>query len=99
MANGGSDSRGSGAHTADAGYNGGSVVQGTATAVAGARMRRATAEQMNWWLSRGVRAAGTNKAQWLERLSYCGSEQAAGTALTALVVARVTAAAEAGSSG
>ena len=45
---------------ADAGYNGGSVVQGTATAVAGARMRRATAEQMHWWLSRGVRAAGAS---------------------------------------
>ena len=96
MANGGSDRRGSGARTADAGYNGGLVMQGTATAVAGARMRRATAEQMHWWLSRGVRAAGANRAQWLERLSYCGSEQAAGTAL---VVARVTAAAEAGSSG
>ena len=39
----------------------------------------------------GVRAAGANRAQWLERLSYCGSEQAAGTALTALVVALVTA--------
>ena len=74
-------------------------MQGTATAVAGARMRRATAEQMHWWLSRGVRAAGANRAQWLERLSYCGSEQAAGTALTALVVAWVTAAAEAGNSG
>ena len=42
-------------------------------------------------LVRGVRAAGANRAQWLERLSYCGSEHAAGTALTALVVALVTA--------
>ena len=42
-------------------------------------------------LVRGVRAACANRAQWLERLSYCGSEQAAGTALTALVVALVTA--------
>ena len=99
MANSSSDSRGSSARTADASYNGGSVVQGTATAVARARMRRATAEQMHWWLIRGVRAAGANRAQWLERLSYCGSEQAARTALTALVVALVTAAAEAGSSG
>ena len=32
-------------------------MQGTATAVARARMRRATADQMHWWLSRGVRAA------------------------------------------
>ena len=31
------------------------------------------------------------RAQWLERLSYCGNEQAAGTALTTLVVALVTA--------
>ena len=91
MANGGSDSRGSGARTADAGYNEGSVVQGTATAVARARMRRATAEQMHWWLSRGVRATGANRAQWLERLSYYDSEQAAGTALTALVVVLLTA--------
>ena len=42
-------------------------------------------------LVHGVRAVGANRAQWLERLSYCGSEQAAGTALTALVVALVTA--------
>ena len=42
-------------------------------------------------LVRGVHAAGANRAQWLERLSYCGSEQAAGTALTALVEALVTA--------
>ena len=57
MANAGSDSRGSGAHTADVGYNGGSVVQGTTTAVARARTHKATVEQMHWWLSRGVRAA------------------------------------------
>ena len=43
--------------------------------------------------------AGANRAQWLERLSYCGNEQAAGTTLTALVVTLVTAATEAGSSG
>ena len=35
-------------------------------------------------LVRGVCAAGANRAQWLERLSYCGSEQAAGTALLEL---------------
>ena len=46
-----------------------------------------------------MRVAGTNRAQWLERLSYCGNEQAAGTALTALVVALVTAAVEAGRNG
>ena len=32
-------------------------MQRTATAVARARIRRATVEQMHWWLSRGVRAA------------------------------------------
>ena len=46
-----------------------------------------------------MRGAGANRAQWLERLSYCGNEQVAGMALTALVVARVMAAVEAGSSG
>ena len=74
-------------------------MQGTTTTVARARMHRATAEQMHWWLSRGVRGAGANRAQWLERLSYCGNEQAVETALKALVVTLVTAAAETGSSG
>ena len=52
-------------------------------------------------LVRGVHAAGANRAQWLERLSYCGSDGSAGAtaavsrnaqawALTALVVALVT---------
>ena len=41
-------------------------------------------------LVRGVRAASANRAQWMERLSYYGNEQMAGTALTALVVALVT---------
>ena len=35
-------------------------------------------------LLRGVRAAGVNRVQWLEGLSYCGSEQTTGTALLEL---------------
>ena len=38
-----------GARAANAGDNGGSVVQGTAMAAARARMRRATVGQRNWW--------------------------------------------------
>ena len=45
MANGGSDLNSRGARVADAFDNGGSAVQGTATAAARARMRRAAAGQ------------------------------------------------------